>query len=235
MKPLKLPNEDDNDNFLRRLEHLESKKRIATDSDSEIHQKCEELRFERIKKLTEIMGYNSALEHQRDDITDYELAWELECALRVPPEVRYQNKKKDWEHHELSWFMRKLPMNDESCCNYYRCVPECRFYPEEGMIEDSEIINEHEERNKKEREKIAERNRLLGFNDNDSDEVKKQKWDEIHKVKNRINDLTSEFLHQRQHTGCKWEEVKAIEDAVWAEFYEKIKERQQQQQQQRLL
>jgi len=218
-----------------RLSELENRKQIKAasdgDIDSEKHRKCEELRFERIRKLTEIMGYNSALEHQRDEITDFELACELEAALAVPPEVRYQREKKTWRFHESSWTARGIAngYDGKGCNGFTGCVPECRYFAETGMITDDEIIKEHEERNKKERERIAEEKRKLGLNDNDSDEVKKQKWQEIHEVKVRILDLTGEFLHQRQHTGCKWEEVKAIEDAVWAEFYNKINERQQQQ------
>lgn len=237
MKPLKLPNEDkDTNDFLNRLENVENKKCIEkeeTDIDNEKHRKCEELRFERIKKLTEIMGYNSALEHQYDEITDFELAWELECALGVPPEVRYQRRKEYWNHHESSWTQRGINGYDGQGCNGFTgCVPECRYFAETGTITDDEVIREHEEHNKKERETIAERNRKYGLNDNDSDEIKKQKWEEIHEVEIRIMNLKGEYYQKTQHVGPNPEVVKAIEDAVWAEFCNKIKERQQQSQQQ---
>lgn len=51
-----------------------------------------------------------------DGITQFELDWDLEIKLRVPPQERYQIKKKHWNLHETSWVQRKVSMNDESCC-----------------------------------------------------------------------------------------------------------------------
>jgi hypothetical protein len=52
-------------------------------------------------KLSEIMGYQEALSHQRDGITEYELKWELQKGLRVPPEQRYQIRKQRWQWHDI--------------------------------------------------------------------------------------------------------------------------------------
>ena len=71
----------------------------------------------------------------------------------------------------------------------------------------------------KEKELIQARYRLLGFNDDDSDDVKREKWAEIHEVKNRISDKQLEYLHIRQHGWQSSDDLKAIEDAAWAEFY----------------
>jgi hypothetical protein len=35
------------------------------------------------------------------------------------------------------------------------CIPECRFYPETGRIEDSEVIQKHREREKRYRDNNA--------------------------------------------------------------------------------
>jgi hypothetical protein len=93
------------------------------------------------------------------------------------------------------------------------------FYAETGRIEDNEVIKEHEEENKKYKERREEENRRLGFNDDDSDDIKKQKWQEIHKLKNRILDQQLEYLHAHQHTWQSSEELKAIETAAYADYY----------------
>jgi hypothetical protein len=230
------------DNFIHRLESVEAKKGIMRDdyeeTDSEKIWKCTELRHARVMKLAEVMGYNEALSWQRDGITDYELKWELECALRVPSESRYQNKKNRWLWHESSWWMRRFttmpPLTgyDGQGCNNTGCIPECRFYEPTGRIEDSELIKLEEEGHKKEKEMIEAKYRLLGFHDDDSDEIKKQKWAEIHKVKNRIIDKKSEYLRIRQHGWQSSDGLKAIEDTGWAEFYLEVAKKKQQSQQQ---
>jgi hypothetical protein len=51
-----------------------------------------------------------------------------------------------------SWWVRKLKAYDGQGCNEITgCVPECRFYAPTGRVEDSEVIKQHEERNKKEK------------------------------------------------------------------------------------
>jgi hypothetical protein len=42
--------------------------------------------------------------------------------------------------------MRGLKRYDgEGCNGFTGCIPECRYYPEIGRIEDEEVIREHEE------------------------------------------------------------------------------------------
>jgi hypothetical protein len=239
LKPLKLPNEDKSFNiFNNRLVEVEHKlpagKTDERESDSEKERKCAELRQERIMKLSQIMGYEEALSHWRDGITDYELKWELESALRVPPEVRYQKRKEHWNGHESSWTTRGINNGyDGYGCNQFTgCIPSCRFYAETGRIEDNEVIKEHEEENKKYKERREEENRRLGFNDDDSDDIKKQKWQEIHKLKNRILDQQLEYLHAHQHTWQSSEELKAIETAAYADYYSNNKNNNSEQEQQ---
>jgi hypothetical protein len=61
--------------------------------------------------------------------------------LRMHPEDRYQHKKEAWYFHESSWYMRgiKSGFDGQGCCDGI-CVPECRFYPEYGRIEDEEVL-----------------------------------------------------------------------------------------------
>jgi hypothetical protein len=218
------------DNFIHRLESVEAKKGIIRDdyeeTDSEKIWKCAELRHARVMKLAEVMGYDEALSWQRDGITEYELKCELEGAFRVPPEVRYQNKKKRWLWHESSWWMRRFttipPLTEydgQGCNDITGCVPDCRFYEPTGRIEDDELIKQEEEENKKEKEMIEAEYRILGFNDNDSDDVRRQKWQEIHKLRSRILDEKLEYMHQTQHVGPSRERLKEIETTAWAEFY----------------
>ena len=182
------------DNFASRLEKIETKKGIKNkereETDSEKEWKCAELRHERVMKLAEIIGYEEALSHWRDGITDYELKWELKKALRVPPEVRYQRRREEYLGHESCWTARKIKTGyDGYGCNQFTgCISSCRFYPATGRIEDSAIIKEHEERNKKEKERREEEKRKLGFNDSDNDDIKKQRWQEIQELKSRILD-----------------------------------------------
>ena len=46
-----------------------------------------------------------------------------------------------WYFHESSWYMRgiKSGFDGQGCCDGI-CVPECRFYPEYGRIEDEEVL-----------------------------------------------------------------------------------------------
>jgi hypothetical protein len=79
-------------------------------------------------------------------ITQDELDYALKRDLRVPPEQRYQFDKREWFFHESSWCMRGLEHNgyDGQGCNQFTgCIPECRFYPEYGRIEDQEVIEHH--------------------------------------------------------------------------------------------
>jgi hypothetical protein len=65
--------------------------------------------------------------------------------LEVPPEQRYQDKKKHWYFHESSWYMREANGYDGQGCNQFTgCVPECRYYHEKGRIEDDEVLSWYE-------------------------------------------------------------------------------------------
>ena len=70
-----------------------------------------------------------------ESITNDELNYSLKAKLRRTPEQRYQDKKASWEFHDSNMG------NDNSFtgCNNLQCVPDCRYFPEYGGIEDSEM------------------------------------------------------------------------------------------------
>jgi hypothetical protein len=63
------------------------------------------------------------------------------------PERWYQELKKRWYFHGSSWYMRwallKRQLTEEEmkigCNGYNGCIPECRFYPPEGRVEEDEL------------------------------------------------------------------------------------------------
>jgi hypothetical protein len=75
------------------------------------------------------------------------LDWSLRQQLKVPPEDRYRAMKEAWYFHPTSWYMRRKDGGgyDGIGCNGKACVPECKFYPQTGRIEDSEVIQKHRE------------------------------------------------------------------------------------------
>jgi hypothetical protein len=92
-----------------------------------------------------------------DTITQDELDYYLKAKLRASPEERYQNEKREWFFHELSYLHQTVDDNGKAVdiikeygCGHWsnkreggRCSPECRFYPEYGRIEDEEVIADH--------------------------------------------------------------------------------------------
>jgi hypothetical protein len=110
-----------------------------------------------------------------DSITQEELDWSLRQQLKVSPEERYQDMKKHWYAHELSYWHQKTICNDtgnkkavvdtikEYGCGKFTeknieggwCVPECRYYSQTGRIEDSEVIQKHRELEKRYRDNNA--------------------------------------------------------------------------------
>ena len=58
-----------------------------------------------------------------------------------------------WYSHPSSWYVR-VPHNgyDGFGCTGQGCIPECRFYPRTGRIEDSEVIQMHREHEKRYRD-----------------------------------------------------------------------------------
>lgn len=57
----------------------------------------------------------------------------------TPEEHMYQAFKKAWYFHESSYYMHDAKGYDGYGCNPYTgCIPGCRYYPEEGRIENEE-------------------------------------------------------------------------------------------------
>jgi len=75
-------------------------------------------------------------------ITQDELYFILKRKLRPSPEQRYQHEKSNFLFHDLSCYMNGLLENGHGCTGG-GCIPECRFYPEYGRIEDKEAIEKH--------------------------------------------------------------------------------------------
>jgi hypothetical protein len=120
---------------------------IETQQNGEPH-RFSDYRLSRCKKTAPAVGITC--EDVYDTITQEELDWELRQQLKVSPEERYQRNKKAWSSHPSSWYVR-VPHNgyDGQGCNQFTdpsCIPECRFYPETGRIEDLEVIQKHRER-----------------------------------------------------------------------------------------
>ena len=70
----------------------------------------------------------------------------MKAKLRLAPEERYQLKRGHWYWHDSCWYRRNANGYDGYGCNNGKCIPECRFYPEYGRIEDEEeVIEEHKE------------------------------------------------------------------------------------------
>jgi hypothetical protein len=81
-------------------------------------------------------------------ITQDELDFILRRQIRMPPEQRYQREKAHWYWHESSWTWRGLDAtgyDGEGCNQFTGCIPECRYYPKYGRIEDDEVIEKHKE------------------------------------------------------------------------------------------
>jgi hypothetical protein len=74
--------------------------------------------------------------------TQEEYDYYLKCALEVSPEERYQHRKEAYYFHEF-YVEGRNGFGDDSSCAYGKCVPQCRYYPQEGRIEDSEVIAEY--------------------------------------------------------------------------------------------
>jgi hypothetical protein len=135
--------------------------------DIEIEQYGQPLRFAdyrhaRCKKTAPALaldGEGFTCEDVYDTITQEELDFELRQQLKISPEDRYQHRKKHWSSHPSSWYVR-VPHKgyDGQGCNQFTkpsCIPECRFYPEYGRIEDAEVIQEHRELEQRYKDKNA--------------------------------------------------------------------------------
>ena len=95
-------------------------------------------------KVTDAFG-NKTYEDVWDSITQDESGYYLKINLRLSPEERYQFEKKAWYFHQSSWYIRHDSGYDGQGCNNGECIPECRYYPKFGRIEDEEVIQRHNE------------------------------------------------------------------------------------------
>jgi hypothetical protein len=106
-----------------------------------------------------------------------QLNYRLKSLLRISPEQRYQDEKKNFLFHDLSCYMNDIndhDYNDDGSlkgCTGEGCVPECRFYPEYGRIEDDEVIQEH-----REIEERCKKNNEIIFIDIEGDEDTKRDY-----------------------------------------------------------
>jgi hypothetical protein len=136
----------------------------------------------RIERCTDERRKRS-LECVNDSITHDELDYYLKARLRVPPEQRYQRIRKEPWFHDGSWYMRDQSKGyDGHGCNQFTgCVPECRYYPEYGRIEDEEVIVDHNKwvESYRQGNAIVEPSTLLeqqqhhGYNDDESNQPQK--------------------------------------------------------------
>ena len=92
-----------------------------------------------------VLGYNPLLNEKDIDhrITQEELDFYLKRDLRESPEQRYQAEKQNWFFQDLSCYMQDLNPVDGYGCTNISCIPECRFYADQGRIEDEEVIENH--------------------------------------------------------------------------------------------
>jgi hypothetical protein len=67
-----------------------------------------------------------------DSVTQDELDYSLKRKLRMTPEQRYEQKKRNYFFHSTS-------------CSPDGCTIECHYYPKYGRIEQDEITQEHTE------------------------------------------------------------------------------------------
>jgi hypothetical protein len=123
--------------------------------DEETERRREEwfakLRAARCRK-TDAWGHTTG-EDVYDYTTQEEYDYNLKCALAVSPEERYQDRKKMLIFHDSHKYMRGVNADDGYGCGSYpsyvgKCIPTCRYYPETGRIEDSEVIESFEKHEK---------------------------------------------------------------------------------------
>jgi hypothetical protein len=234
MKPLKFPDEFKEFNTLaKRITEAESKLPIEEehkDTPSEYIHKCAQLREARIKEYQEMGVPDYDVYHLCYLMSsDYEIG-DKPYELQFTPEERYQREKKNWQAHETAWCNRNLPMSDENSCNYKRCVPQCKYFPETGRIEDDVIIKEFEEKWAERRrqgkemltQKVKEHQEWLALTDEERQQRIQQQIEE-----RKIN----EAWRQQNQRGELGPINQLTPPAWWLERYR----RQKQQEQQRVL
>jgi hypothetical protein len=117
--------------------------RVRKETDAEKEARFAKLRGARAKANK--YGEKS-YEDLWDNMTQEELDYYKQKHLETSPEQRYQKLKEAWYFHNLSWCMRHEDGYDGIGCNLGECVPECRFYPNEGRIEDKEVLSGYEKK-----------------------------------------------------------------------------------------
>jgi hypothetical protein len=145
------------------------KKKNRSETDAEIEQRFAKMKRARAKERhgPARTGDNPLTYADLwDEVTDEEIDYYMRKALEVPPEQRYQIAKKRPPYHEYTWTSRgihnestgwefdpnrkyyvRIPgWNGEKGCNEKtgECIPDCRFYPPTGRIEDDEVIAKYE-------------------------------------------------------------------------------------------
>jgi hypothetical protein len=152
-KPLQPLSPDRLYKFAERMSSVEKLFAMAFSADKSVKTQEES----DLEKELKFVGYRAARAKKRnahgeltyedvyDKITKEEMDYYLRKKLEVPPEQRYQKMKEHPDYHESSWFKRGLEAYDgQGCRSFYGCIPECRYFPDTGRIEDSELIKEYE-------------------------------------------------------------------------------------------
>jgi hypothetical protein len=119
-----------------------------------------ELRGARAKK-TDAFG-NKTYADVWDDISDFELDYFKEKWFRISPEQRYQYFKQRWSSHDSTYCSRGLYMYDGEGCTADGCVKGCRYFSEEGRIEDSEVESWYKDYRKTRGEENRKRREAAG-------------------------------------------------------------------------
>ena len=123
------------------LGRIEESTRVTkAETDEERSARFAKLRRERNDKWRKL-GRRPTYEEEIKEITKEEWDYYKRKNLEVPPEQRYQKQKEHWYFHKSSWYYREEEGYDGHGCNDGVCVPECRFYPEKGRIEDEEVLS----------------------------------------------------------------------------------------------
>ena len=86
-----------------------------------------------VKSIDKINERLDAIEREEEEIQ------EQQKKKMTPEEHMYQAFTKAWYFHESSYYVRGANGYDGYGCNSSTgCIPECRYYPEEGRIEGEE-------------------------------------------------------------------------------------------------
>lgn len=213
------------DNFIYRLENVEAKKGIMKygeeheETAAETEARFAEYRHARARERHGPgPGGTFTYSDLWDEVTNEEIDFECREALKIPPEQRYQIAKKRPPYHEFVWTSRdihnartgwefddnlgyyvRIPgwHGEKGCNKNTGCVPDCRYFPPVGRIEDHEVIALYEKW-KRDRdattleEKREARQRVHNYNlvyDDDPPEQRKiweqkrEKWNREHPQK----------------------------------------------------